>query len=263
MITLTFAEEQTYRIHERDISLYTNSGIWDLLEIEIQNDKYIPRNTYIPRYVDTFPLFMRHLRGYQINLRYLSNLKLGVDLKTLIGMLIADNSVYKVRTMDPVICDLAYIVCPKSLSLDQLMAVFSRKDPDYHLQSEMLWAEIQELSKSNDDPNETINKKLRFMPHRYLTKQINRLREKKSYEAFKTDVNVKLPVLLIELVKIISSATGKTLSKNFEVNIKQRIRNDPDLAKELYQKLSDLGLLHTLMAFIGCLTPLASGDDSK
>lgn len=255
MITLTFAEEQTYRIHERDIYLFTNSGIWDLLEIEIVDGKYRPNNTYIPRYVNTFPLFMRHLRSYQINLRYLANLKLGIDTKTLIGMLIADNFVYKVQTMDSVIQDLAYVVCPKTLSLDDLMAAFSRKDADYQAQSEMLWNQL--LKESDDDP---VDKKLRFMP-RQLKKQISRLQEKKSYEAFKTDINVKLPVLLIELVKIISSTTGKALSKNFEANIKQRIRTDPDLVKELYQKLSDLGLLHTLMAFIGCLTSLA--DDSK
>lgn len=259
MLTLTFAEEQTYRIHEKDIPLYINTGIWDLLEIEIVDGKYLPRNTYIPRYVDTFPLFMRHLRGYQINLRYLSSIKL-TDTKTFIGMLIADNLVYKIRTMDNVINDLAYVVNPKTMSIDDLNAAFSRKSYDYQTQSELLWAEIQELLRDSDSDIK-IDKKLKYMPHRYLTKQIALLKEKKSYEVFKTDVNVKLPILLIELVKIISSATGKALSKNFENNIKQRIRNDPDLAKELYQKLNELGILHTLTAFIGCLTSLASGDD--
>jgi predicted DNA-binding ArsR family transcriptional regulator len=260
MLTLTFAEEQIYRIHERDLLLYSNTGIWDLLEITInENNQLIPNNTYVPRYVDTFSLFMRHLRGYQINLRYLSTTK--INIKILIEMLVSDNLVYKVRTMDNVINDLAYIICPKILSIEQLLSAFNRKDIEYQAKSMCLWSELQILKNldESDKPDEQkIDNKIQYMPHRYLIKQITKFKEKKSYEVFKTDINVKLPIILIELVKIISSATGKALSKNFETNIKQRIKNDPDLVSELYQKLSDLGLLHTLMAFIGCLTSLAS-----
>lgn len=252
MITLKFANEQIYRIHEMDIHLYANSGIWDLLQIEISENKYILKNTYIPRYVDTFEVFMHHLRGYHINLRYICTLKI-VDIQTFIGFLIADNFVYKIRTMSSIINDLAYMVCPKTLSYDNLIETFNRKDDDYKLNSKMLWLEIQELIKEMDY---CIDPKIQYMPHKYLKKQIIILKEKKTYETFVNDLNVKFPLLMIQLVKIISSTTGKALSKNYEENIKQRIKNDPELAKELFKKLNDMKILHTLMAFIGCFTSL-------
>lgn len=300
IITLTFADEQTYRIHERDLTLFANSGIWDILEITdvpsnihvsqnthtslnthvsqntytpkntyipknvyIPSSTYTPRNTYIPRYIDTFPIFMWHLRGYPVTLKYLLSFTSKtidaktMDIKTLIGMIIADNAVYKIHSMNTIIEDLAYIVCPKTLKVEQLINAFNRKDANFKRKSEELLSQISEIEDSSD-----IHEKLQYMPHRYLVKQLVVLQERKKYEDFKQEVDMKLPMILIELIKMISSVIEKPLSKNFEANIKQRIRNDPELANELYGKLNELGVQHSVSALVSCFSSFAFSDTS-
>jgi hypothetical protein len=251
--TIEFADG-SYKLHQQDLSLLANTGIWDLLGIKLENNKPIITIYYIPRYVSTFVTFMHCLRGYEADIHYIIDLYGRFKTKQIVKMLIADNIVYKVKSMESTLVNLAYVVCPKVLTSEQLNRAWQAKSIEYRLESAELYKQIKTLVEDTDGdmPNG-----IEFMPNRYLQKLLVRLKSMKQFEEFRTDVNIKLPYILIMAVNVLSELTGKSVSKNFEENIKRRIRDDPELAHELYKKLTELGVSYTVQALLSCLTAFA------
>jgi len=243
---IEFAEGQKYKLHSEDLKLLSNTGIWDLLEIRSNNGNLEPTKTYIPKYISTFVVFMHHLRGYEVNVKYLHyfSLKTEIDLTNFVKMLIVDNNIYKVHSMSNILEDIAFMVCPKILTEDQLANAKNRKSTKYKEKCSVVYDKICDY----------VDGKHQNMPYRYLVKKLEKMLANTKFEEFKMELNVKLPLVLITLVNVIGEFTGKQVSPNFEQNIKQRIRNDPDLANELYKKLTDTGILHTIQMIISCLS---------
>ncbi len=242
MLTLEFPDGK-YKIHKLDIPLFANTGIWDILDVRAVENELTINRFYIPRYVTTFAIFMHCLRGYDVDMQYLGR---ECCNKQFISMLIADNLVYKVHAMTEKITILAYTICPKILTNAQVASVYEKKSTIFKQKSAALVQQIKEL-----DEDAEVNPKL---PHRYLQKQIDSLRAVKNFDDFRADVNAKLPAVLIAITKIISDLTHLPISPNFVENIKMRIRNDPELARELYQKLDGMHILHSVNALLSCLS---------
>ncbi len=249
---IEFAEGKRYKLHVEDLKLFSNTGIWDLLDIRPNGGGILePRNTYIPRYISTFMVFMHHLRGYEVNVKYVvfaiknDTPDQHMDLHNFVKMLISDNAIYKVHSMINVLNDIAYMVCPKMLTATERHDAKLRKSPRYIEKCASVYEQLEEISSAD---------KYLDMPHRYLLKKLDKAMINNRFEEFKTELNVKLPLVLITLVNLLGTLTGKEISPNFEQNIKQRIRNDPDLAQELYKKLTDLNILHTIRMIVSCLS---------
>jgi hypothetical protein len=241
-----FAEGESYKLNKQDILLFANTGIWDILNVKEDLEL---GNTYIPRYVYTFKIFMHCLRGYDVDIYYIGSIckSTNIYIKHMITMLSSDNIVYKVPKMVSVLENLSYTICPKTLTDEQLRRVYDQKSENYRDENEALYSQIQELCE--ETPTIPLH-----TPIRRLQKYYKQLCDEKRFDEFKTEVNVKLPYMLIAIVKIISEATEKPISDSFEYNIKQRIRNDPDLARELYTKLNDANILNIVSVCLSCLS---------
>lgn len=253
---IEFADTETYKIHSNDFILFTNTGIWDLLGVsDVKKD-----NFYIPRYINTFNVFMHCLRNYEVDLKFImqsctptfSHVKKSYDPKTFLKMIIADNEVYKVHKMQTIIEDLAYIISPKMLSDIQLKNAYDRKSVRYKEKTEKIYQEIM----ANDELAEVfpVNNVNKYMPHRYLLRKMNKLNEQLQFRDFKSELDTKLPIILCTIIETIAELTNRTISPNFEYNIKQRIKNDPDLAKELYAKFKDNNILSLIRILTSSLT---------
>jgi len=241
-----FAEGESYKLNKQDIILFANTGIWDILNVKEDLEL---GNTYIPRYMCTFKIFMHCLRGYDVDLYYIGAVckSNNIYIKHILTMLSSDNIVYKVPKMVSILENLSYTICPKNLTDEQLQRVYSHKSENYRDENKALYDQIKELS--DEIPIIPLHS-----PIRRLQKYYKELCEEKRFNEFKTDVNVKLPYMLIAIVKIISEATEKPISDSFEYNIKQRVRNDPDLAKELYKKLNEGNILNIVSVCLSCLS---------
>jgi len=243
---IEFAEGMIYKLHLQDIPLFANTGIWELLKITTNLEIM---NTYIPRYVYTFKIFMHCLRGYEVDVYYISGIckSKNIYIKHMIKMLIADNQLYKIKKMYDVLENLSYNICPNTLSDEQLERIYKQKSPGYQSESTLLYKQICELL--DEPPLVPI-----YAPYKRLKKYYKQISDEKRFEEFKAEVNVKLPYMLMTVVKIIAESTDRPISPTFENDIKNRVRNDPDLAKELYQKLNEANILNLVSVCLSCLS---------
>jgi hypothetical protein len=242
--TIDFAEGESYKLHTQDELLFANTGIGELIQASLRHAETI----YIPKYVYVFKVFMHCLRGYDVDVHYLSGIcrTKNIYVKNMIQMLVVDNIVYKVPQMAIILENLSYVVCPKTLSNEQLAHVYMGKSADYKLANEEIYKQICDLIDDQPPPLHT--------PYKQLQKYYNNAVEDKRFEEFKTEVNVKLPYMLIEIVKLVSVSMERPISPNFEYNIKQRVRDDPDLAKELYEKLTQSNILSFVSVCMSCIS---------
>lgn len=258
--TIEFANAETYKIHSNDFMLFTNTGIWDLLGLSHE----IKTPMYIPRYINTFCVFMHCLRNYEVDLKFIMYSCAPYDPKTFLKMIISDNDVYKVHKMTEIIEDLAYIISPKMLSDNQLKSAYERKSSRYKEKTEKIYQEIM----SNDELVEVFLSKnaeniKKYMPYRYLLRKMNKLNEQLQFRDFKNELDTKLPIILCAIIETIAEYTNRTISPNFEYNIKQRIKNDPDLAKELYAKFKENNILSLIRILASSLTAFAGFSNSN
>jgi len=254
--TIEFADAEIYKIHSKDLILFINTGIWDMLGVSGVSD--MEQSFYIPRYINTFCVFMHCLRNYEVDLKFIMRACPPYDPKTFLKMIISDNDVYKVHKMKEIIEDLAYIISPKMLSDSQLKSAYERKSIRYKEKTEKIYQEI--VSNPELEIDESIKK---YMPHRYLLRKMNKLNEELQFRDFKNELDTKLPIILCTIIETIAEYTNRTISPNFEYNIKQRIKNDPDLAKELYVKFKDNNILSLIRILVSSLSAFADFSNSK
>jgi hypothetical protein len=265
--TIEFADAETYKIHSKDLILFSNTGIWDILGFS--TDVFgTEKPFYIPRYINTFCVFMHCLRNYEVDLKFVmracstfSHMQKSYDPKTFLKMIISDNEVYKVHKMQEIIEDLAYIISPKILSDSQLKNAYDRKSIRYKEKTEKVYQEIV----SNHELEETLLTEniSKYMPHRYLMRKMNKLNEELQFRDFKNELDTKLPIIICTIIEIIAEYTNRTISPNFAYNIKQRIKNDPNLAKELYAKFKDNNILSLIRILVSSLSAFADFSNSN